>query len=48
MDLFDLLRRNRPPPQDTARAAIDAQRGELLARLIELGHEHTICPDDRG
>ena len=46
VDLFDLFRRNGPPPQDLARAPIDAQGGELLVRPIELRQENASLPND--
>src|SRR5262249_28150222 len=46
MDLFDLSRRDRTPPQDLARAPLDAQGGELLVRPIKFGQENTPFPND--
>src|SRR5262249_19404521 len=46
VDLFDLSRRNRTPPQDLARAPIDAQSGELFVRPIKFRQEKTSLPND--
>src|SRR5689334_17866545 len=46
VDLFDLVHGDLAPPQDFARTAINAERGEFLARLIELSQEDTIRPND--
>src|SRR5262245_46668916 len=46
MDLFDLFRRYRTPPQDLARAPIYAQGGELLFRPIKFRQENTSFPND--
>src|SRR5215204_4400059 len=45
MDFLDLSRRNGAPPQNLARAPIDAHRSELLIRRIELRQENTSAPD---
>src|SRR5262249_2420108 len=46
VDLFDLSRRNRMPPQDLASAPIDAQSGELFVRPIKFRQENTSLPND--
>src|SRR5438876_3561475 len=46
MDFFDLSRRNRTPPQDLARAPIDAYGRELLVRPIKFRQENTSFPKD--
>src|SRR5262249_26166318 len=46
MDLFDLIHGHRPSPQDIAGTPIDAGRGEVLTRSIELGQKDSARPND--
>jgi hypothetical protein len=46
VDFFDLFWRNHTPPQDLARAPIDAEGAELFLLRIKFRQKNSLFPND--